>query len=184
MDSHIELLVCITTRFLGQWCIFSNSGAFNTGRELKDDGIPWIVEPPRCDINTSFSANQLSCSTQSPQPYSPNPTIQVPFAPTMSSTQRSVSVSAVTSLDCPTGPHMTPLLNGLADPFYSSAQLLRRPLEQVSTPPPTPPTIRNELLKSPHTPPPPSKLRQLFPTLPRSKSHTQLANRIDEPANK
>ncbi|XP_060800037.1 kinase suppressor of Ras 1 isoform X3 [Neoarius graeffei] len=150
------------------------------GRELKDDGIPWIVEPPRCDINTSFSANQLSCSTQSPQPYSPNPAIQVPFTPMMSSTQRSVSVSAVTFLDSP----VTPLLNGLADPFCSSPQLLRRPLEQVSTPPPTPPTIRNDLLKSPHTPPPPSKLRQLFPTLPRSKSHTQLANRIDEPAHK
>ncbi|KAB5550398.1 hypothetical protein PHYPO_G00053300 [Pangasianodon hypophthalmus] len=154
-----------------------------TGRELKDDGIPWIVEPARCDINTSFSAN-LSCSTRSPQPYSPNPAVRVPFTPAMPGTQRSVSVSAVTSLDCLTGTHVTPLLNGLADPFYSSPQLLRRPLGQVSTPPPTPPTIRNELLKPPHTPPPPSKLRQLFPALPRSKSHTQLANRIEEPAHK
>ncbi|XP_058269497.1 kinase suppressor of Ras 1 isoform X1 [Hemibagrus wyckioides] len=151
-----------------------------TGRELKEDGIPWIVEPARCDI----SANQLSCFSQSPQPYSPNPAIQVPFTPTMPGSQRSVSVSAVSSLDCPTGPHATTLLNGLGNPFYSSPQLLRHPLGTVSTPPPTPPTFRNDLLKPPHTPPPPSKLRQLFPTLPRSKSHTQLANRIEEPSNK
>ncbi|XP_017345995.1 kinase suppressor of Ras 1 isoform X2 [Ictalurus punctatus] len=154
-----------------------------TGRELKEDGIPWIVEPARCDINTtSCSANQLS--TQSPQSYSPNPSIQVPFTPAMPGSQRSVSVSAVTSLDYPTRPHLTPLLNGLADPFYFSPQLLPRLKGQVSTPPSTPPSIRNELVKPPHTPPPPSKLRQLFPGLPRSKSHTQLANRIDEPAHR
>lgn len=174
----------ITTRIFGQWCIFSNSGASTAGREPKDDGVPWVIEPARCDINTSFSANQLSCSTRSPQPFSTNPAIRLPLTPIMSGSQRSVSVSAVTCLDCPTGPPLTPLLNGQADPFYPSPQLLRRPLGKVSTPPPTPPSIRNEPLKTPHTPPPPSKLRQLFPTLPRSKSHTQLANRIDEPAHK
>lgn len=182
--SQIHIFNCLWARFLGQWCIFFNSGASTTGREPKDEGIPWIVEPACCDINTSFSANQLSCSTRSLQPYSPNPAVRVPFTPAKPGSQRSVSVSAVTSLDCPTGPHVTPLLNGLAHPFYSSPQMLRRPLRQVSTPPSTPPTIRNELLKPPHTPPPPSKLRQLFPTMSRSKSHTQLANRIDEPTDK
>ncbi|MCJ8740137.1 hypothetical protein PDJAM_G00055290 [Pangasius djambal] len=184
----IAALSCLKSTTTPSTTSTSTSSTFSsgpwTGRELKDDGIPWIVEPARCGINTSLSANHLSCSTRSPQPYSPNPAVRVPFTPAMSGTQRSVSVSAVTSLDFPNGPHVTPLLNGLADPFYSSPQLLRRPLGQVSTPPPTPPTIRNELLKPPHTPPPPSKLRQLFPTLPRSKSHTQLANRIDEPAHK
>lgn len=175
----------IIDRFLGQCCIFFNSGASATGREPKDDGIPWIIEPARCEqLNASFSANQISCFTRSPKSHSPNPVIRVPLTPVMPGSQRSVSVSAVSSLDCPTGPHVTPLLNGLVDPFCPSPQLLRRPLGQVSTPPPTPPTLRNELLKPPHTPPPPSKLRQLFPTLPRSKSHTQLANRIEEPTHK
>ncbi|XP_046718836.1 kinase suppressor of Ras 1 isoform X1 [Silurus meridionalis] len=178
-------LSCLTspTTSISSISSASSSGPW-TGRELKDDGIPWIVEPALCDINTSFSSKQLSCSTQSPQSYSPKPAIRVPLTSTMPGTQRSVSVSAVSSLDCPTGSYVSPMLNGLADPFYSSPQMLRHPLGHVSTPPPTPPTIRNELLKLPHTPPPPSKLRQLFPTLPRSKSHTQLANRIEEPAHK
>ncbi|XP_047676492.1 kinase suppressor of Ras 1 isoform X2 [Tachysurus fulvidraco] len=172
-------LSCLKSTSTSSTSSTSSSGPW-TGRELKEDGIPWIVEPARCDS----PANQLSCITQSSQLYSPNPAIHVPFAPTMPGSQRSVSVSAVPSLDFPAGSHLTPLLNGLTDPFCSSPQLLRRPQGMVSTPPPTPPAIRNDLLKLPHTPPPPSKLRQLFPALPRSKSHTQLANRIEEPAHK
>ncbi|XP_053362927.1 kinase suppressor of Ras 1 isoform X2 [Clarias gariepinus] len=175
-------LSCLKSTSTSTTCSTSSSSSYgsSSGRELKDDGIPWIVEPVRCDVNSSFSTNH----TRSPQPYSPTPVIHVPYTSAMPGTQRSVSVSAVTSLDCLSGPLVTSSLNGLADPFFPSPHMIRRPLGQVSAAPSTPPTIRNELLKSPHTPPPPSKLRQLFPTLPRSKSHTQLANRIDEAAQK
>ncbi|KAI4896638.1 hypothetical protein NFI96_029896 [Prochilodus magdalenae] len=122
--------------------------ATDSGRELKDEGIPWIVEPPLISSG--------SCAP------------------------RSISVSNVPSLDHPT----LYSFDGLADPFQSSPQMDRRPLGLASTPPVTPPTHRVTLLKPPRTPPPPSnRLRQLLPTLalPRSKSHTQLANRVDEP---
>ncbi|XP_036418456.1 kinase suppressor of Ras 1 isoform X3 [Colossoma macropomum] len=125
----------------------SSCAAAGTGRELKDDRIPWIVEPP---LTSSGSC-----------------------AP------RSISVSTVPSLDYPN----LYFCDGLADPFHPSPQMGRRPLGLASTPPLTPPTNRVTVLKPPRTPPPPSnRLRQLLPTLalPRSKSHTQLANRVDE----
>ncbi|XP_007236915.3 kinase suppressor of Ras 1 isoform X2 [Astyanax mexicanus] len=155
--------------------------ATDTGRELKDEGIPWIVEPPRCSVDTLNSAEHLSCSTQSPQPYSPNPASRRPVTPSGPCAPRSVSVSTVPNLDCAS----LNSYDGLADPFLPSPQLIRRPLGFASTPPLTPPTYRNALLKPPRTPPPPSnRIRMLLPNiaLPRSKSHTQLANRVDEPA--
>ncbi|XP_066520863.1 kinase suppressor of Ras 1 isoform X1 [Hoplias malabaricus] len=120
--------------------------ATDPGRELKDDGIPWIVEHP---LNSTG-----------------------PCAP------RSISVSAVSSLDYPS----LYACDGLTDPFHTSPQFRHKPLGLASTPPVTPPTIRSVL--PPYTPPPSSnRLRQLLPNfnLPRSKSHTQLANRVDEP---
>uniref|UniRef100_A0A8B9JKP9 non-specific serine/threonine protein kinase n=1 Tax=Astyanax mexicanus TaxID=7994 RepID=A0A8B9JKP9_ASTMX len=128
-----------------------------------------------------LKTEHLSCSTQSPQPYSPNPASRRPVTPSGPCAPRSVSVSTVPSLDCAS----LNSYDGLADPFLPSPQLIRRPLGFALTPPLTPPTYRNALLKPPRTPPPPSnRIRMLLPNiaLPRSKSHTQLANRVDEPA--
>ncbi|XP_072548016.1 kinase suppressor of Ras 1 isoform X2 [Salminus brasiliensis] len=142
----------------------SNISCPKPGRELKDEGIPWIVEPPRCNVNALTSAEL---------PYSPNPASPLPFIPSGPCAPRSVSVSTVPSLDCSS----LNSFDGLSDCFHPSPQLSRRPL--ASTPPLTPPINRS----TPRTPPS-NRLLQLLPTLglPRSKSQTQLANRVDEPA--
>uniref|UniRef100_A0A9J7ZF37 non-specific serine/threonine protein kinase n=1 Tax=Cyprinus carpio carpio TaxID=630221 RepID=A0A9J7ZF37_CYPCA len=93
-----------------------------------------------------------------------------------------VSVSALPSTDFPTIIH--PHCDGLTDPFSSSPQLNRCTPGLLSTPPATPPQRRYGKLKPTRTPPPPSrKLLNLLPNinLKRSKSQSQLANRIDDP---
>uniref|UniRef100_A0A3B4DJD1 non-specific serine/threonine protein kinase n=1 Tax=Pygocentrus nattereri TaxID=42514 RepID=A0A3B4DJD1_PYGNA len=119
---------------------------------------------------TDSSQSHSSCAAAGTEP---------PLTSSGSCAPRSVSVSTVPSLDYPN----LYFCDGLADPFHPSPQMDRRTLGLASTPPLTPPTNRIALLKPPRTPPPPSnRLRQLLPTLalPRSKSHTQLANRVDE----
>ncbi|XP_073674285.1 kinase suppressor of Ras 1 isoform X2 [Garra rufa] len=152
--------------------------ATDTGGALKKEGIPWIAEPAHRD---STSVDPLSCSMRAHQSYSPSPTGWPP--PSALPAPRScVSVSALPSTDFPTIVH--PHCDGLTDPFSSSPQLNRCISGLPSTPPATPPTRRYGKLKPPRTPPPPSrKLLNLLPniTLTRSKSQSQLANRIDEP---
>ncbi|RXN25929.1 kinase suppressor of Ras 1-like isoform X2 [Labeo rohita] len=152
--------------------------ATDTGGALKKEGIPWIAEPTHRD---STSADPLSCSMRAHQLYSPSPTGWPP--PSALPAPRScVSVSALPSTDFPTIVH--PHCDGLTDPFSSSPQLNRCTSGLLSTPPATPPQRRYGKLKHPRTPPPPSrKLLNLLPniTLTRSKSQSQLANRIDEP---
>uniref|UniRef100_A0A672PC40 non-specific serine/threonine protein kinase n=1 Tax=Sinocyclocheilus grahami TaxID=75366 RepID=A0A672PC40_SINGR len=155
--------------------------ATDTGGALRKEGIPWIAEPTHRD---STSADPLSCSMRAHQFYSPNPTSWPP--PSAFPAPRScVSVSALPSTDFPTIVH--PHCDGLMDPFSSSPQLNRCTSGLLSTPPATPPQRRYGKLKPPRTPPPPSrKLLNLLPniTLTRSKSQSQLANRIDDPTPK
>uniref|UniRef100_A0A8C2IP70 Kinase suppressor of ras 1b n=1 Tax=Cyprinus carpio TaxID=7962 RepID=A0A8C2IP70_CYPCA len=100
----------------------------------------------------STSVDPLSCSMHAHQFYSPSPTSWPP--PSALPAPRScVSVSALPSTDFPTIIH--PHCDGLTDPFSSSPQLNRCTPGLLSTPPATPPQ--------------------------RSKSQSQLANRIDDP---
>uniref|UniRef100_A0A9J7Z1R2 Kinase suppressor of ras 1b n=2 Tax=Cyprinus carpio carpio TaxID=630221 RepID=A0A9J7Z1R2_CYPCA len=152
--------------------------ATDTGAALKKEGIPWIAEPTQRD---STSVDPLSCSMHAHQFYSPSPTSWPP--PSALPAPRScVSVSALPSTDFPTIIH--PHCDGLTDPFSSSPQLNRCTPGLLSTPPATPPQRRYGKLKPTRTPPPPSrKLLNLLPNinLKRSKSQSQLANRIDDP---
>uniref|UniRef100_A0A5F8HH55 non-specific serine/threonine protein kinase n=1 Tax=Monodelphis domestica TaxID=13616 RepID=A0A5F8HH55_MONDO len=103
---------------------------------------------------------------------------------------RSVSVSALpTASDAlPLGHGLSGYGEGLSDSYVSlhhSGRLTPRTPHSFITPPTTPQLRRQNKLKPPRTPPPPSrKVFQLlpnFPTLTRSKSHeSQLGNRIDE----
>ncbi|XP_043114922.1 kinase suppressor of Ras 1 isoform X3 [Puntigrus tetrazona] len=152
--------------------------ATDTGGALKKEGIPWIAEPTHRD---STSVDPLSCSMRAHQSYSPSPTGWPPPS-ALPALRSCVSVSALPSTDFPTIVH--PHCDGLADPFSSFAQLNRCNPGLLSTPPATPPSKRYGKLKPPRTPPPPSrKLLNLLPsiTLTRSKSQSQLANRIDDP---
>ncbi|XP_076831848.1 kinase suppressor of Ras 1-like isoform X2 [Brachyhypopomus gauderio] len=153
-------------------CLKSTTTA---GRELRDEGIPWIVEPTSCDINAPTSADPRPRPSRGLRTYSPKPARSHPIIPSAPGAPRSVSVSAVPSVDFPSRLHPC---DGLPDPFQPS-------LGYAQTPPITPSPHRTDLPKAPCTPPPPSNKRwQLFPaiSLPRSKSHTQLANRVDDPA--
>ncbi|XP_026137645.1 kinase suppressor of Ras 1-like isoform X1 [Carassius auratus] len=152
--------------------------ATDTGAALKKEGIPWIAEPTQRD---SSSVDPLSCSMRAHQPYSPSPTSWPPPS-ALPALRSCVSVSALPSMDFPTIVH--PHCDALTDPFSSSPQLNRCPPRLLSTPPATPPTRRYGKVKPTRTPPPPSrKLLNLLPniTLTRSKSQSQLANRIDDP---
>ncbi|XP_028856021.1 kinase suppressor of Ras 1 isoform X3 [Denticeps clupeoides] len=167
--------------------------ATEQGVELKEDGIPWIVEPTSRagDGASQVLIDQLSCQPMSPVgPPSPHsltpstpgtpatPTVSVPTTPVIVHS-RSVSVSG---LPCSEPPEVY-IHNGLMDPFPSSPKLGRF-FGHLATPPVTPPSKKRNLLKPPRTPPPPSRmlLAQLLPSITRSKSHeSQLANRIEEP---
>ncbi|XP_058655582.1 kinase suppressor of Ras 1 isoform X3 [Onychostoma macrolepis] len=149
--------------------------ATDKGGALKKEGIPWIAEPAHRD---STSVDPLSCSMRAHQSYSPSPTSWPP----PSAPRSCVSVSALPSMDFPTIIH--PHCDGLTDPFSSSPQLNRCTPGLLSHLPATPPPKKYGKLKPPRTPPPPSrKLLNLLPniTLTRSKSQSQLANRIDDP---
>uniref|UniRef100_G3W1M7 Kinase suppressor of ras 1 n=1 Tax=Sarcophilus harrisii TaxID=9305 RepID=G3W1M7_SARHA len=102
---------------------------------------------------------------------------------------RSISVSALPTSDAaPQGQGLGGYGEGLSDSYISlhhSGRLTPRTPHSFITPPTTPQLRRQNKLKPPRTPPPPSrKVFQLlpnFPTLTRSKSHeSQLGNRIDE----
>ncbi|XP_043858711.1 kinase suppressor of Ras 1 isoform X4 [Dromiciops gliroides] len=102
---------------------------------------------------------------------------------------RSVSVSALPTSDTPPqGQGLSGYGEGLSDSYVSlhhSGRLTPRTPHSFITPPTTPQLRRQNKLKPPRTPPPPSrKVFQLlpnFPALTRSKSHeSQLGNRIDE----
>ncbi|KAG1951855.1 kinase suppressor of Ras [Pimephales promelas] len=152
--------------------------ATNTGGLLRKEGIPWIAEPTQRD---STSADPLSCSMRAPQSYSPNPIIWPPSS-ALPAPRSCVSVSALPSTDFPTIVHSH--CEVLTDPFSSSPQLNRCTSRLLSTPPATPPPKKSGKLWPPRTPPPPSrKLLNFLPsiTLTRSKSQSQLANRIDDP---
>uniref|UniRef100_A0A672M9I4 Kinase suppressor of ras 1b n=1 Tax=Sinocyclocheilus grahami TaxID=75366 RepID=A0A672M9I4_SINGR len=139
------------------------------------------TEPAHRD---STSVDPLSCSMRAHQSYSPSPTSWPPSS-ALPAPRSCVSVSALPSTDFPTIVH--PQCDGLTDPFSSSPQLNRCTPRLLSAPPVTPPPRRYGKLKPPRTPPPPShKLLNLLPniTLTRSKSQSQLANRIDDPTPK
>ncbi|XP_057207467.1 kinase suppressor of Ras 1 isoform X2 [Triplophysa rosa] len=144
--------------------------ATDTGGRLKKEGIPWIAEPAQRD-NSADRA----------RPYSPKPISRPPLTPYALPIPRScVSVSSLPSSDFPVVVHTR--CDGLTDAFPSSQTLSYSGL--LATPPATPPQKRYGKLKTPRTPPPPSrKLLNLLPniTLTRSKSQSQLANRIDDP---
>ncbi|KAG7470550.1 hypothetical protein MATL_G00114980 [Megalops atlanticus] len=156
-----------------------------SGGELRDDGVPWIVEPPRRD--SSGLSDQLTCSAGLPRAPSPAPptlgTSSAPCTPCNPCGQpRAASASATPPAECQ-GPYVC--VDGLTDSFpsFSSSQA-NRARGHVATPPVTPPSKRHNQLKPPRTPPAPSrKLLHLLPniTLTRSKSHeSQLGNRIEE----
>ncbi|XP_016334354.1 kinase suppressor of Ras 1 isoform X2 [Sinocyclocheilus anshuiensis] len=148
--------------------------ATDTGGALRKEGIPWIAEP----THRNSTSDPLSCSMRAHQFNSPNPT-SWPAPSAFPAPRSCVSVSALPSTDFPTVVH--PHCDG---PFSSSPQLNRCTSGLLSTPPATPPQRRYGKLKPPRTPPPPSrKLLNLLPniTLTRSKSQSQLANRIDDP---
>ncbi|XP_051535789.1 kinase suppressor of Ras 1-like isoform X3 [Myxocyprinus asiaticus] len=155
--------------------------ATDTGGELRKEGIPWIAEPTQRDNSTS--ADQLTCSIRAPRPYSPSPISCTPLTPSAVPALRScISVSALPSTDFPTVVHTR--CDRLTDPFPPSPQLNSCTSGLLSTPPATPPSKRYGMLMLPRTPPaPPRKLLNLLPniTLTRSKSQSQLANRIEDP---
>lgn len=149
------------------------------GGGLKKEGIPWIAEPTQHD---STSADPLSCSMRAAQSYGLNPTSWPPLS-ALPALRSCVSVSALPSSDFPIVVYNR--CDGLTDPFSSTPQLNCNVSGLLSTPPVTPPPKRYGKLKPPRTPPPSSrKLLNLLPsiTLTRSKSQSQLANRIDDPA--
>ncbi|XP_062407769.1 kinase suppressor of Ras 1-like isoform X2 [Sardina pilchardus] len=160
------------------------------GEELREDGIPWISEPTRQDGGSPTPSEQVLCPPAGPNvaltPHSAAPGAVSPCTPTLTMTPcpppsghaRSVSVSAVPLCDGQDG-------QGDYFPFSRMGRIH----SSAATPPITPPSKRRCQLKTPHTPPPPSRnrLAQLLPniTLTRSKSHeSQLANRIEEPTSK
>ncbi|KAK1786032.1 hypothetical protein P4O66_017756, partial [Electrophorus voltai] len=154
-----------------------------TGREHRDEGIPWIVEPTQCDVNSLTSADLHPCPGRGPRTYSPKAAKLQPLATSAPGAPRSVSVSSVASVDFSSRLHVYNC-DGLADPFQASPSRRQPAMGITQTPPVTSSVHRGELLNAPCTPPPPSNKRwQLFPaiSLPRSKSHTQLANRVDDP---
>ncbi|TRY54123.1 hypothetical protein DNTS_031165 [Danionella cerebrum] len=145
--------------------------ATESGGGLRKEGIPWIAEP----IQHSTSTDPLSCSLRAPQSYSS--ALAVP--------RSCVSVSSLPSSDFPTVIYTD--CDGLTDPFSSPKQLNHCTPSLLSNPHATPPLQRYGKLMAPRTPPPPSrKLLNLLPsiTLTRSKSQSQLANRIDDPTPK
>nr|XP_055052802.1 kinase suppressor of Ras 1 isoform X2 [Misgurnus anguillicaudatus] len=148
--------------------------ATDTGGGLRKEGIPWIAEPTQ--RNNKPSANLA-------RPYSPNPITRPPLTPSALPAPRScVSVSSLPSTDFSAVVQIR--CDGLTDPFTSSPKPNHCTAGLLATPPATPPQRRYAKQKTPRTPPPPSrKLLNFFPniTLTRSKSQTQLANRIDEP---
>ncbi|XP_056612327.1 kinase suppressor of Ras 1 isoform X2 [Triplophysa dalaica] len=144
--------------------------ATDPGGGLKKEGIPWIAEPAQRD-NSADRARTYSTNPISPLPLTPH-ALPIP--------RSCVSVSSLYSSDYPVFAHTR--CDGLTDPFASSQTLCYSGL--LATPPATPPQKKYGKLKSPRTPPPPS--RKLLPFLPnitltRSKSQSQLENRIDDP---
>uniref|UniRef100_A0A8C4S1W9 non-specific serine/threonine protein kinase n=1 Tax=Erpetoichthys calabaricus TaxID=27687 RepID=A0A8C4S1W9_ERPCA len=136
------------------------------------------------DNNIITSADQLLWPSAAMHPHSPSP-----LERKSCSQPRSISVSAITSSDCLAPSNQGPYIymDNLPDPFPSSPHLSYRvtPHAITITPPATPPLKRKNKLKTPRTPPAPSrKIMHLLPDLSiitRSKSHeSQLANRIDE----
>lgn len=151
--------------------------ATDTGVGLKKEGIPWIADPTEHD---STSADPLSCSMRATS-YGLKPT-SWPSPSTLPRLRSCVSVSTLPPSDFPVVVYTR--CDGLTDPFSSSPQLNCNVSGLLSTPPVTPPPKRYGKLKPSRTPPPPSrKLLNLLPsiTLTRSKSQSQLANRIDDP---
>ncbi|KAI1893401.1 hypothetical protein AGOR_G00123350 [Albula goreensis] len=150
--------------------------ATESGGEVREDGVPWISEPPRRD---SAPLDQLTFPpSRTPRAHSPSPLCHTPGTS---------SVPATPSLPCapPFTVSATPPADSPSEPFPWP----NHTRGHAATPPVTPPTLRHVQPKPPRTPPPPSrKLLHLLPniTLTRSKSHeSQLGNRIeDTPSNK
>ncbi|XP_062341886.1 kinase suppressor of Ras 1 isoform X2 [Osmerus eperlanus] len=160
--------------------------ATESGGELREDGGPWLSEPPRRDSGSLLPMDPLGCPLR---PHSPSPLARPSTTPSTPSTPCSACAPArpasVSTAPLPEGAYLysdTPL----TDPFpMSAARAGWLQGHAPSTPPATPPSRRRHRLKPPCTPPPPSrKVLQLLPniTLTRSKSHeSQLGNRIEDP---